>query len=131
MSPGQTLARLRPGCSRARSAARRTAPGHAIVQGDTTTTMAGALAAFYRGIPVGHVEAGLRTGNLAEPFPEELNRVLAGRLAALHFAPTERAPVQSAVRRHAGRAHPGHRESRHRCRSGSCGRAVPGRHAAR
>ena len=62
-----------------------------VVQGDTTTTMAGALAAFYRGIPVAHVEAGLRTGDLARPFPEELNRVVTGRLAGLHFAPTERA----------------------------------------
>jgi UDP-N-acetylglucosamine 2-epimerase (non-hydrolysing) len=62
-----------------------------VVQGDTTTTMAAALAAFYRGIPVAHVEAGLRTGDLARPFPEELNRVMTGRLADLHFAPTERA----------------------------------------
>ncbi len=61
----------------------------AIVQGDTTTTMAAALAAFHRRVPVGHVEAGLRTGNLEQPFPEELNRVLTARLAALHFAPTE------------------------------------------
>ena len=60
-----------------------------IVQGDTTTTMAGALAAFYRGIPVGHVESGLRTHNLEQPFPEEMNRQVVSRLAALHFAPTE------------------------------------------
>ena len=66
-------------------------PDLAVVQGDTTTTMAGALAAFYRGIPVAHVEAGLRTGSLAQPFPEEMNRVVTGRLSALHFAPTERA----------------------------------------
>lgn len=63
-------------------------PDFVVVQGDTTTTFAGALAAFYRRIPVGHVEAGLRTGDLQEPFPEELNRVLTTRLAALHFAPT-------------------------------------------
>jgi UDP-N-acetylglucosamine 2-epimerase (non-hydrolysing) len=62
-----------------------------VVQGDTTTTMAGALAAFYRHIPVAHVEAGLRTGDLAQPFPEELNRVVTSRLTTLHFAPTERA----------------------------------------
>lgn len=62
-----------------------------VVQGDTTSTMAGSLAAFYRGIPVSHVEAGLRTGDLARPFPEELNRLITGRLAALHFAPTESA----------------------------------------
>ncbi|MCX7603938.1 MAG: UDP-N-acetylglucosamine 2-epimerase (non-hydrolyzing) [Bryobacteraceae bacterium] len=66
-------------------------PDLVLVQGDTTTTFAGALAAFYRRIPVGHVEAGLRTGDLGQPFPEEANRVLASRLAALHFAPTPRA----------------------------------------
>ncbi len=69
-------------------------PAMAVVQGDTSTTLAGALAAFYRGVPTAHVEAGLRTGNLAEPFPEELNRVVTGRLASLHFAPTERARRQ-------------------------------------
>jgi len=58
------------------------------VQGDTTTTLCGALAGFYARVPVGHVEAGLRTGDKAEPFPEEMNRVLAGRLADLHFAAT-------------------------------------------
>ncbi len=61
----------------------------AVVQGDTTTTMAGAMAAFYRGVPVAHIEAGLRTGDISQPFPEEMNRVVTGRLAALHFAPTE------------------------------------------
>jgi UDP-N-acetylglucosamine 2-epimerase (non-hydrolysing) len=66
-------------------------PDIVYVQGDTTSALAGALGAFYRGIPVAHVEAGLRTGDLASPFPEELNRVLAGRLCSLHFAPTERA----------------------------------------
>jgi len=66
-------------------------PAMVVVQGDTTTTMAAALAAFYRGIPVAHVEAGLRTGDLARPFPEELNRVVTGRVADLHFAPTDRA----------------------------------------
>lgn len=65
-------------------------PAFVVVQGDTTTTFAGALAAFYRRIPVGHVEAGLRTGDMDHPFPEELNRVLTGRMTALHFAPTER-----------------------------------------
>ncbi|MDD2728280.1 non-hydrolyzing UDP-N-acetylglucosamine 2-epimerase [Malikia sp.] len=62
-----------------------------LVHGDTTTTMAAALAAFYEKVPVGHVEAGLRTGNIYAPWPEEMNRSLVGRLAALHFAPTERA----------------------------------------
>ena len=60
----------------------------AMVQGDTTTTLCGALAAFYARILVGHIEAGLRTGDLAQPFPEELNRVLTGRMATLHFAAT-------------------------------------------
>jgi UDP-N-acetylglucosamine 2-epimerase (non-hydrolysing) len=60
----------------------------AVVQGDTTTTLCGALAAFYSGVPVAHVEAGLRTGDLRQPFPEELNRVLTARMARLHFAAT-------------------------------------------
>jgi len=64
-------------------------PDCVLVQGDTTTAFCGALAAFYRGVPVGHVEAGLRTGDPREPFPEEMNRVLTARLASLHFAPTE------------------------------------------
>lgn len=90
MTPGQTLAA---------SAARILAalepvyldakPGIVYVQGDTTTTLCGALAAFYARIPVGHIEAGLRTGDLAQPFPEEMNRVATGRLAAIHFAATE------------------------------------------
>lgn len=63
-------------------------PKLVLVQGDTTTVLTGALAAFYRRVPVGHVEAGLRTGNLHSPFPEEGNRLLTTRLAALHFAPT-------------------------------------------
>ena len=65
-----------------------TRPDLVLVQGDTTTAMAGALAAFHRGVPVGHVEAGLRTGDLASPFPEEMNRRLITQLASLHFAPT-------------------------------------------
>jgi len=64
-------------------------PSLVLVQGDTTTVFAASLASFYHNIPVGHVEAGLRTGNLKSPWPEEANRVLASRLAALHFAPTE------------------------------------------
>lgn len=63
-------------------------PELVIVQGDTTTTFCGALAAFYHRVAVGHVEAGLRTGDLWQPFPEELNRVLTTRLTKLHFAPT-------------------------------------------
>ena len=64
-------------------------PELVLVHGDTTTTFAAALAAFYMCIPVGHVEAGLRTRNKYSPFPEELNRTLTGRLAELHFAPTD------------------------------------------
>jgi UDP-N-acetylglucosamine 2-epimerase (non-hydrolysing) len=63
-------------------------PAMVVVQGDTTTTMCGALAAFYGGAPVAHVEAGLRTFDMSAPFPEEMNRVLTGRLATLHFAAT-------------------------------------------
>ena len=70
-------------------------PDLVLVQGDTTTTLCGALAAFYRRIPVGHIEAGLRTGDLAQPFPEEMNRVVATRLSTLHFAPTELAAENS------------------------------------
>lgn len=66
-------------------------PDCVLVHGDTTTTFTAALAAFYAQIPVGHVEAGLRTGNLASPFPEEANRQLTGVLTKYHFAPTETA----------------------------------------
>lgn len=63
-------------------------PDLVLVHGDTTTTFAGALAAYYQQIPVGHVEAGLRTGNIYSPFPEEMNRKLTGAMASIHFAPT-------------------------------------------
>lgn len=66
-------------------------PHLALVQGDTTTVLVAALACFYRGIPVGHVEAGLRTPSIHTPFPEELNRRLASRIVSLHFAPTRSA----------------------------------------
>jgi len=103
MQPGQTLAQ-----STARIlsqlepilAAER--PGMVLVQGDTTTTLSGALAAFYQRIPVGHVEAGLRTGDLAQPFPEEMNRVVTARLATLHFAPTALAASRLAAEGVAG-----------------------------
>lgn len=65
-------------------------PDLVLVQGDTTTTFCAALAAFYHHIPVGHVEAGLRTWDLDAPWPEEANRVLTSRIATLHFAPTEK-----------------------------------------
>ena len=90
MQPGQTLAQV---TSRALTALDETfatvRPDLVLAQGDTTTVLAAALAAFYRQIPFGHVEAGLRTGRLDRPFPEEANRLLAGRLSTLHFAPTK------------------------------------------
>jgi UDP-N-acetylglucosamine 2-epimerase (non-hydrolysing) len=90
MLPGQTLfqstSRILAGLEPVFDAVQ---PDVAVVQGDTTTTLCGALAAFYANVPVGHVEAGLRTGDPRQPFPEEMNRVLASRLATLHFAPTD------------------------------------------
>ncbi len=71
-----------------RAVLREAKPDLVLVHGDTTTTFAGALAAFYEKIPVGHVEAGLRTYDRWSPFPEEMNRTLVGRIATLHFAPT-------------------------------------------
>jgi UDP-N-acetylglucosamine 2-epimerase len=65
-------------------------PDRILVQGDTTTTFAAALAAFYANIPVGHIEAGLRTGDIHSPWPEEMNRRLTTDIADLHFSPTER-----------------------------------------
>jgi UDP-N-acetylglucosamine 2-epimerase (non-hydrolysing) len=65
-------------------------PDWVLVQGDTTTTLCGALAAFYEGVAVAHVEAGLRTGDDRSPFPEEANRRLVARLASLHLCPTTR-----------------------------------------
>ncbi|MCB2059256.1 MAG: UDP-N-acetylglucosamine 2-epimerase (non-hydrolyzing), partial [Novosphingobium sp.] len=66
-------------------------PARVLVQGDTATAMAGALAAYYRKVPVDHVEAGLRSGNIYHPWPEEINRKIIGTIASLHFAPTETA----------------------------------------
>lgn len=68
-------------------------PDWVLVHGDTTTTMAAALAAYYQRVPVGHVEAGLRTGNIYSPWPEEMNRLIATRVASANFAPTESARV--------------------------------------
>lgn len=73
------------------------APDLVIVQGDTTSTFCGALAAFYAGVPLAHVEAGLRSGDLSAPFPEELHRCLVGRMASLHFAAT-RGAAQNLIR---------------------------------
>ena len=67
---------------------RKIRPDRVLVQGDTTTAFAAALAAFYEKIPVAHIEAGLRTGNMHSPWPEEMNRRLIGAIADLHFAPT-------------------------------------------
>ena len=89
MQPGQTLfqstARIMEALEQPLVESK---PDLAVVQGDTTTTLCGALAAFYSGVPIAHVEAGLRTGDLQRPFPEELNRVLTARIASLHFAAT-------------------------------------------
>lgn len=94
MRPNQTLAgltaRLIEGIDGWLQSAQ---PDMALVQGDTTTVLASALSCFYRRIPIGHVEAGLRTGNIWTPFPEEVNRRLAAPLVALHFAPTEAARI--------------------------------------
>ncbi len=96
--PEHDLDLMRPGQRLAESTARILAaldpvveaeqPDMILVQGDTTTTLCGALAGFYHGVAIGHVEAGLRTFDLQQPFPEEMNRVVTGRLASLHFAAT-------------------------------------------
>ena len=71
-----------------RDVLREVQPDIVLVHGDTTTSMAAALAAFYQQIPVGHVEAGLRTGNIYSPWPEEMNRLMTGRISTVHFSPT-------------------------------------------
>lgn len=90
MSPGQDLfditAKALLGL---RDIYRKVKPDIVLVHGDTTTCFSAALAAFYENIPIGHVEAGLRTGDLRAPFPEEANRSLVGKIATYHFAPTE------------------------------------------
>ncbi len=92
MTPNQTLGRLTGKIlASVQDAFQKTRPDLLIVQGDTTTAMAAALAAFYLGIPVAHVEAGLRTGDPRNPFPEEVNRRIISVIAGLHFAPTENA----------------------------------------
>lgn len=84
-TPAETATRALEGLDRMMD---RIDPHMVLVQGDTATAFAGALAAFYQGVPVGHVEAGLRTGDRRAPFPEEMNRRLITQLADLHFAPT-------------------------------------------
>jgi len=92
MRPNQSLAELTARLMTSIDAWLASAPPDmALVQGDTTTVLVAALACFYRRIPIGHVEAGLRTGNIWSPFPEEANRKLATPLVTLHFAPTESA----------------------------------------
>ena len=90
MQPGQTLPGL---TSRAIEAVTKfidqQSPDAILVQGDTSTVLAGAMAAFFANVPVGHIEAGLRTGNMRSPFPEEMNRRLTSPLAKWHFCPTE------------------------------------------
>ena len=92
MSPGQTLfdvtERVLAGMQ---DVLERSKPDIVMVQGDTTTAMAAALAAFYKRIPVAHIEAGLRSHNIDSPFPEELNRLVVGNIARWHFAPTPEA----------------------------------------
>jgi UDP-N-acetylglucosamine 2-epimerase (non-hydrolysing) len=89
MQPGQTLTDITVrSLSGLTPLIERVAPDAVLVQGDTTTTFAAALAAFYHKVPVGHVEAGLRTGDVYRPFPEEVNRRLTTRLANWHFPPT-------------------------------------------
>ena len=92
MEPGQSLdrltARLLTGLGAVMDAER---PDRVVVQGDTATAMAGALAAYYRKIPVAHVEAGLRSGDIYHPWPEEVNRRIVAPIADLHFAPTQTA----------------------------------------
>lgn len=89
MQPGQTLTGITSGALEGLAPVLdEVAPDWTIVQGDTTTAFAASLAAFYAGARVAHVEAGLRTGNMHEPYPEEMNRRLVGAIANLHFPPT-------------------------------------------
>jgi UDP-N-acetylglucosamine 2-epimerase (non-hydrolysing) len=90
MQPGQTLPDLTARVITSMTAAlRELKPAAILLQGDTTTVLGSALAAFYEKVPIGHVEAGLRTGNLLSPFPEEMNRRLTSPLARWNFCPTE------------------------------------------
>lgn len=92
MAPGQDLADLTAKVlTGMRDVLREWRPDYVLVHGDTTTTFSTSLAAYYERIPVGHVEAGLRTGNIYSPWPEEVNRCLTGVIANTHFAPTEHA----------------------------------------
>ncbi len=111
MQPDQTLDRLTAdlltGIGRVLDDER---PDWVIVQGDTATAMAGALAAYYRKIPVAHVEAGLRSNNIHHPWPEEVNRKIIGTIAALHLAPTEYRGRGAAARKRRPGDDPRHRQ---------------------
>ncbi len=90
MQPGQDLTEITSVVLHGlRDVFREVEPDLVLVHGDTTTTLAGSLASYYKRIPVGHVEAGLRTGNIYSPWPEEINRKVTGTIATYHFAPTE------------------------------------------
>ena len=92
MRPGQSLADITAGVLQGMGPVlEESQPDLVLVHGDTTTTLSASLAAYYQKIPVGHVEAGLRTGNIYSPWPEEINRKATGTIAQLHFAPTEKA----------------------------------------
>lgn len=94
MRPGQTLEEVTAGALQGLGTILdETKPDIVLVHGDTTTTLSASLAAYYKRIPVGHVEAGLRTGNIYSPWPEEVNRKVAGVIASLHFAPTEKSAL--------------------------------------
>lgn len=89
MKPGQSLTDITAGVLRGiERIVIKEKPDLVLVHGDTTTTFAGALASFYQQVPIGHVEAGLRSGNMYSPFPEEANRRLTGALTSIHLAPT-------------------------------------------
>ena len=91
MKPGQTVSQISTNVLLGmEQVLQEVKPDMVLVHGDTTTTFASALAAFYQKIPVGHVEAGLRTYDKYSPYPEEMNRILTGHIAEYHFAPTER-----------------------------------------
>ena len=92
MKPGQGLTEITTAMlTELKSVLEEFSPDLMLVHGDTTTTLSASLAAYYQQVPVGHVEAGLRTGNIYSPWPEEIKRKVAGAIACLHFAPTEKA----------------------------------------
>ena len=90
MQPGQSLAEFNARCMAALDPIiEQDKPDLVFVQGDTTSVLVGAIASYYRNVPVAHLEAGLRSGDMYSPFPEEMNRRLAGQIATWHFAPTQ------------------------------------------